>query len=215
MTRKFLLIALLSIPAAFAAPQEDLIYYRDGARIDPVEVFRVLARTGPQRSLRLLPEASPEASATSALNPTFGTPVVLATAAPLGAPRIAEPAAATPAPPAPRAQPEAIALPVQFAFDSAEILPAARAQLDAVAKGIKMLPEANRVLIEGHTDSSGSHAYNLQLSQRRAEAVKHYIASEHGVDGRRLQTIGFGEERPLDGVDLNAPQNRRVQFRGA
>jgi outer membrane protein OmpA-like peptidoglycan-associated protein len=115
----------------------------------------------------------------------------------------------------PRSQPESIALPVQFAFDSADILPRARTQLDAVAQGIKLLPPSHSVLIEGHTDALGTHQYNLQLSRKRAEAVKRYLVSEHGLDAQRLKTIGFGEDRPLDGEDASKPENRRVQFRGA
>ena len=109
---------------------------------------------------------------------------------------------------------EAVALPVQFEFDSAEILPQARAQLDAVAQGIKMLPEAHRVWIEGHTDARGGDEYNLQLSRKRAEAVKQYLVSAHGLTAQRLYTVGFGEGRPLNG-DATASENRRVQFRGA
>jgi outer membrane protein OmpA-like peptidoglycan-associated protein len=39
--------------------------------------------------------------------------------------------------------------------------------------------------------------------------------NEHGLPAQRLKTVGFGEERPIDGVDASAPENRRVQFRGA
>jgi outer membrane protein OmpA-like peptidoglycan-associated protein len=206
MTAKYLTIALLSVSAAFAAPQDDMIYYRDGARIDPVEVYRVLARPGLQRSLRLLSDPSTEPAAVVVPDPApAATRVVVA------APSV-QPVAARPAP---RAEPESVALPVRFAFNSAEILPNARGQLDAVVEGIKMLPETRRVLIEGHTDSTGSHEYNLKLSRLRAEAVKQYFVTMHGVDAQRLQTVGFGEERPLGGSDAAAAENRRVQFRGA
>jgi outer membrane protein OmpA-like peptidoglycan-associated protein len=196
MTPRTLLLATLLAatavtPTTWAAPREEMVYYRDGMRIDPTEVSRILAGPSLKRSIRLLPEAS-TATAPAATTETE-----------------AAPAAAAPA------QPESIALPIQFAFDSAEILPRARAQLDAMAEGIKLLPPATRVLIEGHTDSTGTPQYNRQLSRQRAEAVKRYLVTEHGLDDKQFSTVGFGPARPLDGVDASRPDNRRVQFRGA
>jgi outer membrane protein OmpA-like peptidoglycan-associated protein len=110
--------------------------------------------------------------------------------------------------------PAALSLPVQFDFDSAEILPAARPQLDALARGILLLPAQQPVLIQGHTDTRGSDQYNDQLSQRRAHAVKRYPMASHGIDGSRLRAVGLGEHQPLPGVDPDAAENRRVQFSG-
>ena len=45
-------------------------------------------------------------------------------------------------------------------------------------------------------------------SRKRAEAVKRYLVSEHGLDAQRLKTIGFGEDRPVDGEDASGPENR-------
>jgi outer membrane protein OmpA-like peptidoglycan-associated protein len=104
---------------------------------------------------------------------------------------------------------------VQFKFDSADILPQARAQLDALAEGIRLLPASQRVIVEGHTDSTGSDAYNLQLSKRRALAVKMYLVSVHGIDESRLRAEGYGKYRPLSEENPYAAENRRVQFRGA
>lgn len=108
----------------------------------------------------------------------------------------------------------ALSLPVQFEFDSATILPSARGQLDALAKGIKLLPPQRTVVIEGHTDASGPDGYNQQLSQRRATAVKHYLVQTHGIDARRLQDAGLGKRQPITGSDPYSAENRRVQFRG-
>ena len=211
MPRKLLLIsALLIAQAAWAAPKEEMLYYRDGVQIDPTEVSRILAGPVRTRGLRLLPEASrdePSPTATLAASSQSAGGGGAAKASPVAAAQVE----LAPA----RSQPESIALPVQFAFDSADILPRARAQLDAVAEGIKLLPGSNRVLIEGHTDALGTHQYNLQLSRKRAEAVKRYLVTEHGLDAQRLKTIGFGEDRPMDGEDASKPENRRVQFRGA
>lgn len=109
---------------------------------------------------------------------------------------------------------KALSLPVHFAFDSAQISPSARPQLDALATGIKMLPPTQMVVVEGHTDAVGSEAYNLGLSQRRAAAVKEYLVSVHGIDGMRLKDVGYGLARPIEGADPLAAENRRVQFHG-
>ncbi len=108
----------------------------------------------------------------------------------------------------------ALSLPVQFGFDSAEILPSAHAQLDALAAGIRQLPDTRQVVIEGHTDAIGPESYNDQLSQRRARAVMQYLVAAHRIDPARLRPVGLGQHMPLPGLDANAPDNRRVQFRG-
>jgi outer membrane protein OmpA-like peptidoglycan-associated protein len=120
--------------------------------------------------------------------------------------------------PAPAAAPapaaSGLSLQVQFAFDSAEILPAARDQLDALAQGIRLLPAGKPVVIEGHTDGVGSADYNEQLSLRRANAVKRYLVSAHQLDADRMRTVGMGESAPRPGSDPNDAANRRVQFHG-
>lgn len=215
MTRKLLLITALFVAtavaqAAWAAPKEEMLYYRDGVRIDPAEVSRILSGPVRTRSIRLLPDAPrDEASPTATL--AAGTHSAGGGGAATSSPVAAASVELAPA----RGQPESIALPVRFAFDSADILPQARDQLDAVAQGIKLLPPTHAVLIEGHTDALGTHQYNLQLSRKRAEAVKRYLVTEHGLDAQRLKTVGFGEDRPVDGEDASKPENRRVQFRGA
>lgn len=111
-------------------------------------------------------------------------------------------------------RPSALSLPVQFAFDSADILPAARPQLDAIAAGIRLLPPTQTVVIEGHTDAVGAERYNDELSQRRAIAVRRYLVASHGIEGSRLRAVGLGEHAALPGKTPTAPENRRVQFRG-
>jgi outer membrane protein OmpA-like peptidoglycan-associated protein len=110
--------------------------------------------------------------------------------------------------------PAALSLPVRFAFASAEISPAARPQLDALAEGIKLLPPGQPVFIEGHTDAVGSEDFNLLLSHRRARAVKVYLVRAHGIDELRLRETGFGKGQPITGIDPFAAENRRVAFRG-
>jgi outer membrane protein OmpA-like peptidoglycan-associated protein len=68
-------------------------------------------------------------------------------------------------------------------------------------------------VVEGHTDAIGTDAYNIELSQRRAAAVKQYLVTVHGIEPERLKHIGFGKYRPIEGADPFAAENRRVQFR--
>jgi OmpA-OmpF porin, OOP family len=70
-----------------------------------------------------------------------------------------------------------------------------------------------KVKIIGHTDSDGDDAANLELSKRRAEAVKAALSSEFGIDASRMETDGMGESKPLaDNATEGKAQNRRVEF---
>ncbi len=207
MARRLLLANLLLALAAGAATAQDVRQYRAGDAVDPREVAAILGQSQPgapamkMRSLRLLDDAAPTPQAQLLVQSTQA-----GAAAPL--------AYATAAAPARQPRESALSLPVQFAFDSAEILPAARQQLDALAEGIQMLPGSQPVLIEGHTDAAGSEVYNEQLSLRRAHAVRRYLVTLHGLDPARLRAVGIGEYAPLLGRDPHAGENRRVQFRG-
>ncbi len=92
-----------------------------------------------------------------------------------------------------------------FDFDSAVLKPGAAAELDRVAKVFNDYPQT-MIEIQGHTDSSGSEAYNQALSERRATAVRDALV-QRGVAPERLTTIGFGESRP---ISSSAAMNRRV-----
>ena len=113
-----------------------------------------------------------------------------------------------------------VSLPGDVLFDSgkADIRPAARPTLDKLATLIGA-DQAARITIEGHTDSKGDDAYNLKLSERRAQAVRDYLKDVRGVAGNRMTVKGFGEDRPVaqnmtpDGRE-NADgmqKNRRVE----
>jgi len=69
------------------------------------------------------------------------------------------------------------------------------------------------VRVEGHTDSVTSDAYNQQLSERRADAVRTWLES-HGVAAGRLTTVGYGESKPVadNGTVAGRQQNRRVEI---
>jgi len=105
-----------------------------------------------------------------------------------------------------------IRLEVTFDTNSANIKPESYAELDNFVQFLKEVPTA-RGTMEGHTDNVGSNAYNLKLSQRRADAVKAYIVSKGG-DGSRVDTKGYGESQPIadNKTAEGRAQNRRVQF---
>jgi outer membrane protein OmpA-like peptidoglycan-associated protein len=108
---------------------------------------------------------------------------------------------------------------VLFDFDKAEIKPEAERTLDQVGTVIAQFPEG-KVLIEGHTDSKGSPDMNLQLSKRRAEAVKDWLVKKKSISESIITTRGFGETKPVapetnpDGRDnpQGRQQNRRVEI---
>jgi outer membrane protein OmpA-like peptidoglycan-associated protein len=181
-----LLLALMA--AAGSATAQDVKVYRSGDAVDPRDVAAILdeGRTArPAMKFRSIRLLDDASSAQTV--------------------------AAADEPPA---RADALSLPVQFAFDSADILHASRPQLDVLAEGIRLLPESRLVSIEGHTDALGSDEYNHGLSLRRALAVKRYLVTFHGVAPSRLRAVGLGEYATLPGRDPHAAENRRVQFRG-
>lgn len=107
----------------------------------------------------------------------------------------------------------AIALPIQFDYNSAKLRPEAKSYLDEVGRMLTMDRFASESLIlEGHTDAKGSDAYNLKLSQLRAQTVKQYLVSQFGIAPERLSIVGRGETEPLPGKDPYDPLNRRVEL---
>jgi peptidoglycan-associated lipoprotein len=102
--------------------------------------------------------------------------------------------------------------PVLFSYDSAEVEPAERAKVDAVAEEMMRNRDLNLVL-EGHCDERGSREYNMALGEHRALAVRAYLVGL-GVEADRITTKSYGEENPADfGHDEAAwSQNRRAEF---
>ena len=98
---------------------------------------------------------------------------------------------------------------VFFAYDSYELDEAARATLGRQAQWLQKYGNI-RLTIEGHADERGTREYNLALGERRANAVKNYLAAQ-GVDAGRISVISYGKERPeVPGSDEEAyAQNRR------
>ena len=101
---------------------------------------------------------------------------------------------------------------VRFDYDRADLSDEARASLQKNATWMNRWT-STRVTVEGHADSRGTSEYNLALGERRAAAVKTYMVSL-GVDEARINTVSFGEERPICTEENEAcwSQNRRGQF---
>ena len=102
---------------------------------------------------------------------------------------------------------------VYFEYDKAVIKKESYGILDAVAATLEGNPDISLVEIQGHTDSRGNDAYNLDLSDRRAAAVKQYLVDK-GIGEDRLTSQGYGESQPLDRKKTEAAyaKNRRVEF---
>ncbi|MFN0062614.1 MAG: Ig-like domain-containing protein [Myxococcaceae bacterium] len=104
--------------------------------------------------------------------------------------------------------------PVQFATGKDIILERSFPTLSAVAGVLMALPEIQRAVVEGHTDTIGNAERNLDLSKRRAESVVKWLI-ERGVAAPRLQALGFGQTRPVAPNETAAGRaaNRRVEFK--
>ncbi|KQM20921.1 hypothetical protein ASE73_15920 [Sphingomonas sp. Leaf24] len=102
---------------------------------------------------------------------------------------------------------------ITFATDSSNVQPQFRPTLDQVAD---VLRDYNQTYIDvyGHTDSTGSDAYNQTLSERRASAVASYLSSK-GVQSARIGTRGFGETQPIasNETEEGRSENRRVEVK--
>lgn len=101
---------------------------------------------------------------------------------------------------------------VYFDFDKYDLKPAAQETLRAKAKWLRDNPDA-KATIEGHCDERGTNQYNMALGDRRANSAKKFLV-DLGIDAKRLTTISYGEEKPVDkGKTEEAyAKNRRAAF---
>jgi peptidoglycan-associated lipoprotein len=134
-----------------------------------------------------------------------------APAEPPGAPMAPAPAAAPPAA-APAPVETASFETILFDFDKSFIRDDAKPKLAKVAEYMKKNKDA-KVMIEGHCDERGTSEYNMALGDRRANAAKKYLAAL-GIDGKRLSTVSYGKEQPLDPEHNEGAwaKNRRAIF---
>ncbi len=107
------------------------------------------------------------------------------------------------------------AFPVHFAFDDASVRETDRAALERFASVVRTYYNGASITVEGFADPSGSRAYNLDLSQRRADSVREFLASQ-GVPPALVASVGYGSARQVrPGAmrdDAGAELNRRVSF---
>lgn len=101
---------------------------------------------------------------------------------------------------------------ITFATDSAVVSISAQRDLGALAQNLLKYPDS-RIIITGHTDSTGSLAHNMDLSKRRAQSVA-LILSNNGVPAQRMTTVGAGPNQPAasNGTDQGRAANRRVEI---
>lgn len=102
---------------------------------------------------------------------------------------------------------------IYFAYDSFELLPASEGELTELVRLLKGNP-GMMIEIAGHTDSTGTHEYNMELSTKRSESVMNYLISQ-GIESHRLKVMGYGDTRPIAGNDSEEgrSRNRRTEIR--
>lgn len=100
---------------------------------------------------------------------------------------------------------------IQFDFNKADLTETSKTNLSELAETLKKYEDTN-ILVEGHTDATGTHEYNMDLSDRRAESVADYLKTL-GVKDNRLTTKGYGPDQPVadNTSDYGRQQNRRVE----
>lgn len=101
---------------------------------------------------------------------------------------------------------------ILFSTNSAALEPAAKTEITQLAETLKKYPDTN-ILIEGHTDNTGSRDINQPLSERRAQSVASYV-SAMGVDASRITTKGYAFDQPVadNSTAAGRQQNRRVEI---
>lgn len=132
--------------------------------------------------------------------------------APVPLPPAPKPAPPVPPPPAPKVI-DRLTLQVLFDVDKSTITEAGKTELQKAVAFVKKYPGA-KIEVEGHTDSTGTDAYNQKLSERRASAVKDYLIKEAGVDSSRITAVGYGKTRPIadNKTAAGRAKNRRVEI---
>lgn len=112
----------------------------------------------------------------------------------------------------PAAQDVRVELDVKFDFDKANVKEESYSEIKTVADFMNQYPQTTTT-VEGHTDSVGSDAYNQQLSQKRADAVRQVMVEQYGVAAERVSAVGEGESQPIadNATAEGRALNRRVE----
>lgn len=124
----------------------------------------------------------------------------------------AEPTPVAQSEPEPMAEPVRVELDVKFDFDRAVVKQDSMSDIQDLADFMKQYGQTSTV-VEGHTDSVGTDAYNQRLSERRANAVRDVLVNQHGLDASRVDAVGYGESRPVadNSTEEGRAINRRVE----
>ncbi|TWH76863.1 OOP family OmpA-OmpF porin [Azomonas agilis] len=132
-------------------------------------------------------------------------------AAPAPEPVMAAAAVAEP-PQEPMAEVVRVELDVKFDFDKAVVRRESYRDIEDLANFMKQYPTTTTV-VEGHTDSVGTDQYNQRLSERRAQAVRRVLVDQYGVASNRVDSVGYGESRPVadNATEAGRQINRRVE----
>jgi len=105
-----------------------------------------------------------------------------------------------------------IDLEINFDYNSARIASTATPQVTALGQALSSAElKGSTFIVAGHTDGKGTDTYNQSLSERRADAVKHYLMEKYRIDENSLVTVGYGKTQLKNSSNPYAPDNRRVQ----
>jgi outer membrane protein OmpA-like peptidoglycan-associated protein len=105
-----------------------------------------------------------------------------------------------------------IDLDIQFDYNSADISTSSMPSVQALGRALSNANlKGSTFVVAGHTDAIGGEAYNQDLSERRADAIKRYLTEKYGIAGTDLVTVGYGKDKPKDPNAPMDPINRRVQ----
>jgi OOP family OmpA-OmpF porin len=101
---------------------------------------------------------------------------------------------------------------VEFDFNKSVVKPKYYKDIQSVAEVMKKYPDL-KIVIEGHTDNVGGKKYNLNLSQKRAEAIKKVMVTKFNIKPSRLTAKGFGSSKPIEhnSTEEGRQKNRRVE----
>jgi len=105
-----------------------------------------------------------------------------------------------------------IDLEINFEYNSAEISSKSLPSVQALGRALSNSDlKGSTFVVAGHTDAAGGEAYNQDLSERRADAIKRYLVDKYGINGSDLVTVGYGRSKLKDPNQPMAEVNRRVQ----
>jgi outer membrane protein OmpA-like peptidoglycan-associated protein len=105
-----------------------------------------------------------------------------------------------------------IDLEINFDYNSADISAKSLPSVQALGRALSNADlKGSTFVVAGHTDAAGGEAYNQELSERRADAIKRYLVDKYGINGTDLVTVGYGKSKLKDPNQPMAEANRRVQ----